>query len=53
MQQIFKVFVYIVKTMKGRVGKEISKREPGQVRTGTEGFAEHGPRVELSNKSRQ
>jgi len=31
--------------MKGRVGKGIGKREPGQVKAGAEYFAEDGPGV--------
>ena len=33
----------IAKAMMGRVSAEIRHREPGQLETGTEGRAEHGP----------
>lgn len=32
-----------VKAMMGRVSAEIRHREPGELETGTEGRAEHGP----------
>ncbi|RKL64573.1 hypothetical protein DXT63_00545 [Thermoanaerobacteraceae bacterium SP2] len=44
---------HLKKTVKGRVGGGIGKREPGGVKAGAEDSAEHGPGVEPLKESRR